>query len=368
MKKLIALGSLALLAGPAFSQDADSRWYIAPKLGYTFADSDRNVDDAFASGLSFGKHLNDAWALELNVLRGGHDGDGAPDLDLSAFSADVLRSFNGAGRVSPYLTAGVGALRNDPDLGAKRDDFMVQAGAGLLFRAWENADGSSAFNIRPEVKLRWDDAGGAGKLRDVIAAVAFEFAFGAPTVRAATPEPVAPPQVASAPVPAPVVAAPQPVDSDGDGVFDEQDRCPVTPRGTAVDEFGCPRKGTITLVGVNFENNSAKLVSQSLAMLDAVAADLVKYPSLKVEVQGHTDSVGSDAYNLKLSQGRADSVRDYLVARGVAVAQLAARGYGESRPVADNTTAEGRAQNRRVAMDVLDNPGDVQVNKAEEAR
>jgi OOP family OmpA-OmpF porin len=80
-------------------------------------------------------------------------------------------------------------------------------------------------------------------------------------------------------------------------------------------------------------------------------------------VQGHTDSVGSDAYNQKLSQSRADSVRERLVAQGVDAAQLSARGYGEARPVTTNATAEGRAQNRRVAMEVLENAGDVEVKQ-----
>jgi len=127
---------------------------------------------------------------------------------------------------------------------------------------------------------------------------------------------------------------------------------------------GCPLKGSITLEGVNFEYNSAALTVASNAPLDTVADGLKKHPRVKVEIQGHTDSTGSLAYNMKLSQKRADSVRDYLVHSGANPDQLVTKGYGPTKPVATNKTAEGRAQNRRVVMSVLSNPGDVKVEGA----
>jgi outer membrane protein OmpA-like peptidoglycan-associated protein len=154
-------------------------------------------------------------------------------------------------------------------------------------------------------------------------------------------------------------------DSDGDGVPDAADQCADTPRGTAVDAVGCTVKGVITLAGVRFENDSAQLTEDSSAALDPAAASVQRYPRLRIEIQGHTDSVGSDAYNLKLSQARAEAVREYLITRGVPASQLTAMGYGETQPVADNKTAAGRAQNRRVVMSVLANPGDVDVRTGE---
>jgi OOP family OmpA-OmpF porin len=113
---------------------------------------------------------------------------------------------------------------------------------------------------------------------------------------------------------------------------------------------------------VNFEYNSATLTSESRPILASVAADLKRYPRLKVELQGHTDSNGSDKYNLQLSQKRAQSVRDYLVSEGVGPQQLTSKGYGESDPIADNKTEAGRAANRRVAMSVVENPGEVKID------
>jgi OOP family OmpA-OmpF porin len=96
-------------------------------------------------------------------------------------------------------------------------------------------------------------------------------------------------------------------------------------------------------------------------VLNGVATDLKKYPRLKIELQGHTDDKGSDQYNLKLSQQRADSVRIYLMDQGVPGGQLTARGYGEAQPIEDNKTEAGRSLNRRAVMFVQDNPGEVQV-------
>ncbi|MEZ4366588.1 MAG: OmpA family protein [Kofleriaceae bacterium] len=105
---------------------------------------------------------------------------------------------------------------------------------------------------------------------------------------------------------------------------------------------------------VQFETGSAELLAVSFGLLDDVAAMLVDNPQIEsLQVEGHTDSVGSDAANKKLSQGRAESVRTYLVGKGVAAGRLVAKGYGETRPIADNATAEGREQNRRVEFNIL---------------
>ncbi len=130
-----------------------------------------------------------------------------------------------------------------------------------------------------------------------------------------------------------------------------------------MDEFGCPRKGSIVLEGVTFETNSAILTADSRAPLNQVADGLVKHRRLKVELQGYTDSVGTDKYNLILSDKRANSVREYLISQQVQPEQLVSKGYGKADPVASNATAEGRSKNRRVVMKVLENPGDVIVKE-----
>ena len=146
-----------------------------------------------------------------------------------------------------------------------------------------------------------------------------------------------------------------PKDSDGDGVFDGLDKCPGTAAGTEVDSRGCKKvfdedTRTFVLKGVNFETNSDVLTSDATRVLDEVAQTLAQWPEVKIEVAGHTDSQGSDNYNLGLSGRRAESVMKYLGTKGVAASRMTARGYGESQPIADNGTADGRAENRRVEL------------------
>jgi outer membrane protein OmpA-like peptidoglycan-associated protein len=153
-----------------------------------------------------------------------------------------------------------------------------------------------------------------------------------------------------------------PLDSDGDGVCDGMDECAGTARGSTVDAKGCPPppppppafipepKKELVLDRVYFETNSAKLKPESSETLDKVAASIKEWPDVKILVAGHTDSTGADAHNLKLSAARANAVLDYLVSKGVPRTQLAAGGFGEKEPIADNKTAEGRAKNRRVGL------------------
>ena len=142
------------------------------------------------------------------------------------------------------------------------------------------------------------------------------------------------------------------LDSDGDGVVDSKDECPNTPAGERVDFRGCPFTKEIQLPGVVFDTNSADLRPESFAILDGAAGTLLRYTDIKVEVAGHTDSVGSDGYNQNLSQRRAETVLKYLADKGVTNA-VRARGYGERQPIASNATEEGRLANRRVTLRIV---------------
>lgn len=173
------------------------------------------------------------------------------------------------------------------------------------------------------------------------------------------------------------------LDSDGDGVVDGNDRCPNTPAGRKVNAEGCeldsdgdgivdgadkcptvyaktadgcplppavPEPRKVELQGVNFDYDRSALRQDSIGVLDTDVAALKELGEGKVEVAGHTDSRGSEQYNMKLSQKRAEAVRNYLISKGIAADRLSARGYGESQPVADNATDEGRFKNRRVEL------------------
>jgi OOP family OmpA-OmpF porin len=144
------------------------------------------------------------------------------------------------------------------------------------------------------------------------------------------------------------------LDSDGDGVLDAADQCPNTPAGDKVDDKGCTLPKTLTLEGVHFDNDADLLRPDSTAILEGVTATLKRYPGFKVEVAGHTDSRGSSDHNIDLSNRRAKAVMDYFIAHGIAADRLSAKGYGETQPIGNNYTEEGRMKNRRVELRTLD--------------
>ncbi len=180
-----------------------------------------------------------------------------------------------------------------------------------------------------------------------------------------------------------------PLDSDGDGVFDYLDECPNTPiealglvdnKGCLLDSDndgvpdyldkcphlagiaennGCPavKKEVRTLLtkamkGIQFETGKSVIKKSSYAILDLISSIFIENPDYRVEIQGHTDNVGNPQKNLILSEKRANSVRDYLIGKGVPESQLTAKGYGDTKPIADNKTKAGRAENRRVEFSI----------------
>ena len=144
-------------------------------------------------------------------------------------------------------------------------------------------------------------------------------------------------------------------DTDGDGVADNEDRCPNV-KGTIANK-GCPEMAVADVARITniasrifFETNSDKLKVASLAQLDELAEIMKRYKEANLIIEGHADSQGDDAFNLTLSQKRTESVKEYLMGKGIMESRLTAIGYGESQPIADNQTALGRAKNRRVAL------------------
>lgn len=164
------------------------------------------------------------------------------------------------------------------------------------------------------------------------------------------------PKAKPAAEPAPVAVVPvaaAPADSDGDGVPDDADKCPDSPTDKPVDENGCTIVNVV-LKNVQFELNSSELTDSSSESLDKVVNAMNEYDTLRIEIQAHSDNTGEAAYNQSLSEKRANSVRDYLIGQGIAADRMVAKGYGESQPIADNNTREGRAANRRVELKVID--------------
>ena len=137
-----------------------------------------------------------------------------------------------------------------------------------------------------------------------------------------------------------------PMDTDGDGVPDSEDKCPDTPKGATVNKMGCwALKGLVL-----FDFDKSDIKPEAYPLLNEVAVILEKNPEIKAEIDGHTDNMGPDAYNQQLSENRAKAVEAYLEGKGIDPSRLTSKGYGASSPIATNDTMEGRQENRRVEL------------------
>jgi OOP family OmpA-OmpF porin len=339
------------------AQEFDDRWYATGSATLWNLDDDRLTNNTVGVAVGVGKFVARNWSLdaELNYMNPEKQGN---DLLFTNYgiSLDARYHFIEDGRAwNPYFLAGVGALHhreefeliNNPNSPGRLSDTNLEAhvGGGL------QADYGN-WSARTELKLRLDNndqsavAPRSNYFNDWGVTLGILYRFGSVAkAPAAAPEPAAAP-------PPPATTCDQ-LDDDGDGVNNCDDKCPTSQAGQAIGPDGCPVALTIDLRGVNFDFDKATLRSDSTAILDEAIAVLKQYPQLKVEVAGHTDSVGTDAYNQGLSERRAKTVYEYLLANGVAADQLVGpNGYGETHPIDSNDTSDGRARNRRTELNV----------------
>ena len=359
--------ALAALGTPCAAQEPSSGFYVAPLVRGLQLDEERNVSDSAAFGFAAGFEANRRWNFELDLFRGRFDGATGDDLTIDSAGVNALRVFRRSARVAPYLLFGLGAQRKDIELSGSSTDGYADAGAGLLTTLRKSADDGRALFLRLDARARYDDG---GDRLDYLFGLGLQYSFGS------GPRPAPPTELPVAPPPPPMdrdgdgvpddkdrcagTASGKPVDangcepdSDGDGVPDSRpDTCQGTPPHTRVDAGGCTLGKEIKLPRVSFEYDSDRLEPRAFATLNEAIATLRMNADLSIEVAGHTDARGPDAYNLELSRRRAETVRRYLLDHGV-TNMLTARGYGEREPIADNGTEAGRAENRRVVLKVL---------------
>ncbi|MGN7839306.1 OmpA family protein [Stenotrophomonas sp. 22385] len=354
----------ALLGGLAFAQaasaqDFDDRWYLTGSAGFNFQDSDRLTNDAPFVTLGLGKFISPNWSLDGELNYQNPNFDDNQDLNWSQYGAsiDLRRHFISEGRGwNPYLLMGLGYQKSEeeynnfpsPDSPGERKDgnFAAKLGVGL------QTTFEKRVAVRAEVAYR-------GDFDDKSVSAPDESWFGDVLASVGVVIPLGPAPVAAAPAPAPVAPSCADLDDDGDGVNNCDDKCPDSQPGQTIGPDGCPVPVSIDLKGVNFDFDKSTLRPDAVAILSEASQILSRYPDLKVEVAGHTDSKGTDEYNQKLSERRATAVYDYLTKNGVAASRLVGPiGYGESRPIAPNTNPdgsdnpEGRAKNRRTELNV----------------
>ncbi len=386
---LSALIALALVGGAATTAQAQDlgNWYIAPRIGAAVPDSNRKADTAVWGGVGVGVWVNPNLAVDFEYTTNNYD--------FKDNSWRVLQSFDGGDKqwehvglgVSarwffgdqgsqwrPYVMAGLGALRhtaysgvltNGPGLNNSGWDPFATIGGGVQYNM------SDRVAVRGEIAARYDHDNNSmnnvadslgyvvpkrrNGFTDGIVSVGLVYSFGSAPAAAPVEQPVAPPPPADC----------SQLDDDHDGVNNCDDRCPDTAAGVVVGPDGCPQEVVIDLRGVNFKFDRPKKgehnieptlqvpTSDSIAILDQAIDALNRYPAIKVTLQGHTDSVGSDQYNQGLSERRAQIVADYLTSHGIDSGRIVGvEGFGESQPIDTNATKEGRARNRRTEIKV----------------
>ena len=366
----VALAAAVLCAQPLLAVAKEGDWLMRGGVGLVDPDSDNlttsdgeiEVDEGASATVEGTYMIKDNWGIELLATTPfSHDialRSGSVDADIGEVkhiipTLSLQYHFNPEGTFRPYVGAGLNYAM-----------VFDEAASGTLAGSELNLDNSTG--LAGQVGFDYG-LGGNWFLNAVARYIDFDSQaeidgekIGEVQVdpwvyqlqigyRFSKPVPVAAaaPVVAAAAPPPPPPPPPPPADTDGDGVVDATDQCPDTPKGERVGPQGCSCDVTRQ---VQFALNSADLTDEGKKTLDEVAETLTRLKFVAGAVVGHTDSSGADAYNLKLSERRAQTVASYLEAKGIAVGRLKASGAGESEPIADNTTKEGRAQNRRVVL------------------
>ncbi|HWY25268.1 MAG TPA: OmpA family protein [Nevskia sp.] len=325
--------------------------YVSVLGNYFKSDRKRGLDVGndvkYGAGASFifGRHFGNGFGWEANYTETTvqTSSAGAGNFYLHQLGGDLTYSLGDRQHFTPFVLVGGGGMFDDvhPRTNGGPSGY-VDAGVGLTTGTfWHNR-----IRLRAEVRASHDfiSTPEHNGFTDFRAGLGLEIPF----------YELKPQHLAAAEPAVQVVKVPTGLeDSDGDGVVDAVDKCPNTPPNTRVDGDGCPIPKVVRLEGVTFEFNKTRLRPDSQTILNWVVGIMKKYPDMQVELAGYTDSVGSTAYNLKLSQKRADAVKGYLLEQGVDGSRIQTKGYGKDNPVASNDTDEGRERNRRVELHIL---------------
>lgn len=375
------------------------RPYLSGGYEYVFEDTDeRASDNGNGVWLNAGKAANEFWGYEFGAFYNEFErlGPGAPEWTEFGAELSGLFFYSRSAQFAPYFIGTLGYAETDLEggpvpPGASLDSGDPFAALGLGFFKYFTQT-SLDLGFRADLRYRWLDPsdfppGGPESFGEPVLRLGLVMPLGARPV-AAEPAAAAAGYVvpAGAAISTGVAKANDgdgdgvmddsdncpataggllvdkrgcPIDTDYDGVTDNLDNCPGTARGLGVDGKGCPQSAADAGANRSFENvnfafDRSELTDYAKATLDnaaSVIGGLVKkYPGLKIDILGHTDWIGTDAYNQALSERRANAVKGYLVRKGVEADRISNFAYGESKPIAPNETDEGRALNRRAEI------------------
>jgi OOP family OmpA-OmpF porin len=327
---------ILVLAYGASAQEFRPGLTLNPQVGEYLFDSERNLEDDSFLGFGLGYQFDNPWALEINYLTGETQTESTSiDVDYDQYRLDALYHLSADPGLQPYLAAGLGRMKFDSVFG-DGDETQINVGGGAKYFL------NDIVALRGDLRAFY---GNDDSTVDFVATLGLFMHFG--QARAPMAATAAPP-----PTQQPTQPPTQPRDSDGDGVADNADQCPDSERGARVDQRGCYVLLTETRtiqMNIRFANDSDVVEQQYRSEIQKVADFMREYPQTNVVVEGHTDDRGAADYNQQLSDRRARAVANSLINDfSIPARRVSSVGKGEAEPIADNTSAEGRASNRRV--------------------
>lgn len=336
-KSLVSLAIAVSCLGATVALADAGQFYIAPGLQKMNYDAEVGLDNDLGYVIGIGYDFTSRLSAEFSVMDLNPETKAKRELDQDLWKIDVLYGLDfDLGRFKPFVVSGLGNSNIDGE-----NDSIWDIGAGLRLPLNERWTWRTSIRNYYALGRDFED-------QDFGIDTTLVYRFGGS--RKSMTSSNEPPREG-------VQEVVEVADADRDGVPDANDLCSDTPRSYAVDKDGCPiaieEVARVELL-VNFDFDRSEVKEQYLPEIESVARFMEQYPDRVVELEGHTDSRGTDAYNLGLSQRRAEAVMAELVGRfGISPSRVSAKGFGESQPIGNNDSAQGRAENRRVITVVI---------------
>ena len=336
-KSLVSLAIAVSCLGATVALADAGQFYIAPGLQKMNYDAEVGLDNDLGYVIGIGYDFTSRLSAEFSVMDLNPETKAKRELDQDLWKVDVLYGLDfNLGRFKPFVVSGLGNSNIDGE-----NDSIWDIGAGLRLPLNERWTWRTSIRNYYALGRDFED-------QDFGIDTTLVYRFGGSRKSMASSN--EPPREG-------VQEVVEVADADRDGVPDANDLCSDTPRSYAVDKDGCPiaieEVARVELL-VNFDFDRSEVKEQYLPEIERVARFMEQYPDRVVELEGHTDSRGTDAYNLGLSQRRAEAVMAELVGRfGISPSRVSAKGFGESQPIESNDSAQGRAENRRVITVVI---------------
>lgn len=336
-KSLVSLAIAVSCLGATVALADAGQFYIAPGLQKMNYDAEVGLDNDIGYVIGIGYDFTSRLSAEFSVMDLNPETKAKRELDQDLWKIDVLYGLDfDLGRFKPFVVSGLGNSNIDGE-----NDSIWDIGAGLRLPLNERWTWRTSIRNYYALGRDFED-------QDFGIDTTLVYRFGGSRKSMASSN--EPPREG-------IQEVVEVADADRDGVPDANDLCSDTPRSYAVDKDGCPiaieEVARVELL-VNFDFDRSEVKEQYLPEIERVARFMEQYPDRVVELEGHTDSRGTDAYNLGLSQRRAEAVMAELVGRfGISPSRVSAKGFGESQPIGSNDSAQGRAENRRVITVVI---------------